>query len=108
VVGSKTPETSEGLEVKPLTRKELEEEIRKMEAVMGEAYASMLISAYQLNSAITKLMSMEEGLQLYLKPEDIDNLYKELERIEGKLEEVSRDLITLARDLVRKLAIKDK
>ena len=104
MVGSKTPETSEGLEVKPLTRKELEEELRKMEAIMGEAYVSMLISTYQLSSAITKLMNMEEGLQLYLKPEDIDNLYRELERIKGKLEEVSRDLVIIARDLVRKLA----
>jgi len=104
VVGQTPDQASEGLEVKPLTRKELEEELRKMEAVIGEAYASMLITAYELSGAVMKLMSMEEGLQLYLKPEDIDNLYKELERIEEKLREVSRDLVVLA----RKLAIKSE
>jgi hypothetical protein len=89
VVGQTPDQTSEGLEVKPLTRKELEEELRKMEAVVADVYASMLISAYELSGAVMKLMSMEEGLQLYLRPEDLNDLYKELERIEGKLREVS-------------------
>jgi hypothetical protein len=86
---SQTPgSVSKGLEVKPLTRKELEE----IEVAMGEAYVSMIISIYQLNRVITSLQLVEVVEVL------------ELERIKKKLEEVSKDLVTIARDLVRKLA----
>ena len=107
---SKTPESApEGSEVRPLTqeeinrkRRELRKRIEELEADIGDAYASVLISAYDLGRVIMKLIDIKEDLQLYLEPEDIEGIEERIEEIRNNLKGISLDLIHLSRKLVIK------
>jgi archaellum component FlaC len=106
---SQTPETSEGLEVKPLkkkeseeSRKELEERIRNLVADIGDAYASLLTVALELSHMITLLSDVEEDLQLYLKPEDLTDIKERIKELENNLKDISASLVWIGRKLVVK------
>jgi len=111
MVGQTPDQTSEGLEVKPLTqeeinkkRRELRERIEELEADIGEAYALALMSAYDLGRVVMKLIDIKEDLQLYQKPEDIEGIEERIEEIRNDLKGISLDLV----DLSKKLVIKDE
>jgi vacuolar-type H+-ATPase subunit E/Vma4 len=104
-----TPAAPEGSEVRPLTqeeinkiRKELKKRIEKIEANIGDAYATILISAYDLGRVMMETANIKENLQLYLEPEDIEGIEERIEEIRNNLKGISLNLIHLGRKLVVK------